>query len=677
VKNEGLKDWREPEAVPFKLVSSYEPLGDQPQAIASLDGNLRDNTRAQTLLGVTGSGKTFTMAKVIASQNRPVLVIAPNKTLAAQLYSEFREFFPDNRIRFFISYYDYYQPEAYLPGSDTYIEKDASINEEIDKLRHSATRSVLEGRDTIIVASVSCIYGLGSPENYFQMMFFAEKGDVVPREELLRKLVRMQYTRSDLEFTRGTFRLRGESLDIFPSDQDSRAIRLIFFGDEIEEIKEIDYITGSTLSELARCTIYPVSHFVTDQASINSAIVSIRKELKNHLSELRKEGKTFEAERLERRTLYDLELMREIGFCPGVENYSRYLTGREAGEPPTTLLDYFPDDALVVIDESHVTVSQLGGMYKGDRTRKQTLVDYGFRLPSAIDNRPLSPDEFWERVGQVVFVSATPGDFELEMSEGLVVEQVNRPTGLLDPEISVRPASSQVDDLLGEIANTVEAGERVLVTTLTKKMSEDLSDYMREIGIRARYLHSDINAIDRIELLRGLRRGDFDVLIGINLLREGLDLVEVSLVAILDADKEGFLRSARSLIQTMGRASRNINGRVILYADSITRSMQEAISETERRRRIQAEFNEQHSITPRSAQRAEQASLGNQLEEAQSDVITASGERIEIPVDATAQRRLIESLKKKMFEAAARKEFETAAELRDAISEIQKQLLIR
>jgi excinuclease ABC subunit B len=660
-----------PLSEPFKLCTKFPPAGDQPSAIASIDENLRQGVPYQTLLGVTGSGKTYTIANVIAKQNRPTLVIAPNKTLAAQLYGEFVEFFPENHVRYFVSYYDYYQPEAYVPSTDTYIEKDSAINEEIDKMRHAATKALLESRDTIIVASVSCIYGLGAPEDYFKLMLYVEKGDVVPREKVIRQLVYMQYKRTDIEFVRGTFRVRGDYIDIFPSDQDAAATRLVFFGDEVEELREIDPLTGSTIRKVDSCAVYPVSHFVTEREAVDRALISIRAELKERSMELLREGKLLESQRLEQRTLYDLELLDEIGFCPGIENYSRHLAGRSAGEPPTTLLDYFPEDFLLVVDESHVTISQLGGMYRGDRARKQTLVDFGFRLPSALDNRPLNLDEFWERVGQTIFVSATPADFELERSAGIVIEQVNRPTGLLDPEVSIRPATHQVDDLITEIQKTIAAGERVLAITLTKKMSEDLSAYLREIGIKARYLHSDITTIERVEILRGLRRGDFDVLIGINLLREGLDLVEVSLVAILDADKEGFLRSTKSLIQIMGRAARNVNGRVILYADRETKSMKEAIAETTRRRKIQAEYNKEHGIIPRSASRSEQIALGDQVDE--SAEAAASG--ISIPQDPREQQRLLESLKKQMFDAAARREFEKAAELRDSIKAIQDLLL--
>ena len=665
----------EPAKADFKLVSAYQPKGDQPAAIASLEQNLKLGCKHQTLLGVTGSGKTFAIANVVARQNRPTLVIAPNKTLAAQLYGEFKEFFPENRVKYFVSYYDYYQPEAYIPSTDTFIEKDSAINEEIDKMRHSATRALLESRDTIVVASVSCIYGLGAPEDYFNMMLFLERGDTVAREDVIKQLVRMQYTRTEIDFARGNFRVRGETIDIFSADQDSAAIRLLFFGDEIEEIREIDSISGATLRKLDRCAVYPVSHFVTARESVDRAIRDIRQELIECLRELKSLGKDLESHRLEQRTLYDLELMKEIGFCPGIENYSRHLAGRAEGEPPTTLIDYFPEDFLLVIDESHVTCSQIGGMYRGDRSRKQTLVDFGFRLPSAIDNRPLNPDEFWSKAGQTIFVSATPGEFEIERSEGLVVEMINRPTGLLDPAVEIRPALNQIDDLLGEIRKTVEKKERVLVITLTKKMAEDLADYLRDVGIRCRYLHSEVKTIERVELLRGLRRGDYDVLIGINLLREGLDLVEVSLVAVLDADKEGFLRSARSLIQIMGRAARNINGRAILYADRQTDSIREAIAETDRRRKIQAEFNAKHGIIPQSATSSIQASLGNTSEVLGAETLLVGGERVQIPADPKEGQRLAENLRRQMFDAAARKDYERAAELRDAVRKLQEELL--
>lgn len=667
----------QPARCEFKLRTDFEPRGDQPQAIAALNANLERGEPFQTLLGVTGSGKTFTIANVIEAQrHRPVLIMAPNKTLAAQLYGEFRDFFPKNRVRYFVSYYDYYQPEAYLPTTDTYIEKDAAINEEIDKMRHSATRAVLEGTDTIVVASVSCIYGLGAPEDYFEMMLFVERGDVLPRNDLLAKLVHMQYSRSQYEFARGQFRVRGETIDVFPSDQDARAVRLLFDGDEVEEIREIDALTGGTIRALERAAIYPVSHFVTGRETVKRAIKSIKAELDEWLPQLRSRGKLLEAQRLEQRTLYDLELMSEVGFCSGIENYSRHLAGRAAGSAPTTLLDYFPEDFLLVIDESHVTVPQLGGMYNGDQARKRTLVDYGFRLPSALDNRPLNGEEFWERVGQVVFVSATPGNFELERSRGLVVQQVNRPTGLLDPAVDVRPAQNQVDDLMEEIRLTIARGERVLVTTLTKRMAEKLADYLHEVGINCRYLHSDIETIERVEILHGLRRGDFDVLIGINLLREGLDLIEVSLVAVLDADKEGFLRSERSLIQIMGRAARHLNGRAILYADRITRSMKAALEETGRRRQIQARFNEEHGIIPQSIARAIPGALSTAVAEKEQSY-QIGGEPLELPVAVEEQELLLADLHEQMLAAAKRREFEEAAELRDAINYLREQQLLR
>ena len=657
----------------FDLISEFSPKGDQPKAIEFLDNSLNNKKKYQTLLGVTGSGKTYTIANIIKNQNRPVLVIAPNKTLAAQLYNEFKEFFPNNNVEYFVSYYDYYQPEAYIPSTDTYIEKDSAINEEIDKLRHSSTRAVIESRDTIIVASVSCIYGLGAPEEYFNLMLYLEKGEEVPRADIINQLVYMQYTRTDTEFKRGTFRVRGEVIDIFPSDKDSSAFRLQFFCDEIEEIFEIDSITGKKIRELKKIAVYPLSHFLTSREAIDDAIIRIKKELKEWLPKFRNQGKQFEAERLKQRTLYDLELLKEVGICPGIENYSRHLAGRGEGEPPTTLIDYFQDDYLLIIDESHITLPQISGMYRGDQARKQNLVEYGFRLPSAKDNRPLSGEEFWQRTGQVVFVSATPSDKEIELSkeDGGIVEQINRPTGLLDPIIEVRPATNQVDDLLGQIHKTVEKNERVIVTTLTKKMAEELASYFRELGIKSKYLHSEINTIERVELIKGFRKGDFDVLIGINLLREGLDLVEVSLVAILDADKEGFLRSTRSLIQTIGRASRNINGRAIFYADKITKSMKETLDETKRRREIQSKYNQENNITPYSAKRQ----VDKSLEEALSGgVVMEYKDSYEIG-DPKETAKLIEKLKKEMLDCAAKQEFESASVLRDKIKVLEKILL--
>ena len=657
----------------FKLIADFKPQGDQPQAIGKLVKGLEAKRRHQVLLGVTGSGKTFTMANVIARANKPALVIAPNKTLAAQLYNEFRELFPENAVRYFVSYYDYYQPEAYVPSTDTYIEKDASINDEIDKLRHSATKALLERRDTLIVASVSCIYGLGSPEAYFEMMVYLEEGMTINRDQMLRKLVDIQYQRSDYDFHRGTFRVRGDIVEIFPAYEDRSALRIELFDETIESISEIDPIRGKILRRVDKATIYPASHYVTGEERMKQAILGIRHELKDRLAELRGQHKLLEAQRLEQRTLYDLELLEEMGFCPGIENYSRHLTGRQPGEPPPTLLSYFPSDFLLFIDESHVTVPQIGGMYRGDRSRKETLVEYGFRLPSALDNRPLNFDEFVSMLNQTIYVSATPANYELERSERSVVEQLIRPTGLMDPAIVVRPARTQVDDLLDEIRKRVERKERVLVTTLTKRMAEDLTEYYQDLNVKVRYLHSDIETIERVEIIRQLRMGQFDVLVGINLLREGLDLPEVSLVAVLDADKEGFLRSDRSLIQTIGRAARNVYGTVILYADAITDSMRRAIDETERRRRLQGEFNRQHGITPQSIIK----SLGSPL------VKIYDADYADIPMAAEPSTkygaaelpRLIRKLQKEMREAAQRLEFESAAELRDRIRKLQEQEL--
>jgi excinuclease ABC subunit B len=657
----------------FRLVAEYQPQGDQPQAIDRLAQGLQANRRDQVLLGVTGSGKTFTMANVIARVNRPTLVIAPNKTLAAQLYNEFRELFPENAVRYFVSYYDYYQPEAYVPSTDTYIEKDASINDEIDKLRHSATKALLERRDTLIVASVSCIYGLGSPEAYFELMVYLEEGMTINRDHMLRKLVDIQYERSDYDFHRGTFRVRGDVVEIFPAYEDRAALRIEFFDETIDSISEIDAIRGKVLRRIDKATIYPASHYVTSQERMKQAVLGIREELKQRLQELRDQHKLLEAQRLEQRTLYDLELLAEMGFCPGIENYSRHLTGRRPGEPPPTLLSYFPNDFLLFIDESHVTVPQIGGMYRGDRSRKETLVEFGFRLPSALDNRPLNFEEFEAMVNRTIYVSATPAAYELGKSRDGVVEQLIRPTGLMDPAIMVRPARSQVDDLLEEIRKRIERRERVLVTTLTKRMAEDLTEYYQDLNVKVRYLHSDIETIERVEIIRQLRMGQFDVLVGINLLREGLDLPEVSLVAILDADKEGFLRSDRSLIQTIGRAARNVYGTVILYADSITDSMKRAIDETERRRGLQAAFNKEHGITPQSIVKA----LGSPL------IKIYDADYVDIPLAAESAPkygsaelpRMIRKLQKEMKQAADRLDFEAAAELRDRIRDLQNREL--
>jgi excinuclease ABC subunit B len=654
----------------FGLVSDFKPQGDQPQAIEKLSRGVLEGKEHHVLLGVTGSGKTFTMANVIAQVNKPTLVIAPNKTLAAQLYNEFKEFFPHNAVRYFVSYYDYYQPEAYVPSTDTYIEKDASINDEIDKLRHSATKALLERRDVIIVASVSCIYGLGSPEAYFDLMVYLEEGMEIERDRMLRKLVDIHYQRNDFDFHRGTFRVRGDIVEVFPAYEDSSAVRVEFFGDRIEGLLEIDPIRGKVHRRVRKAAIYPASHYVTTEDRMKSAIEGIRSELKGRIEDLRAQNKLLEAQRLEQRTLYDLELLEEMGFCPGIENYSRHLTGRSPGEPPPTLLSYFPDGFLLFIDESHVAVPQIGGMYRGDRSRKETLVEYGFRLPSALDNRPLNFEEFEAMVGQAIYVSATPANYEIEKSQGLVVEQLIRPTGLTDPEVLVRPARTQVDDLLEEIRKRADRNERVLVTTLTKRMAEDLTDYYQDLNVRVRYLHSDIETLERVEIIRELRRGTFDVLVGINLLREGLDLPEVSLVGILDADKEGFLRSERSLIQTIGRAARNVAGTVILYADSVTDSMKHAIDETNRRRRLQAEYNRKHGITPQTVVR----SLGSPLVEVyEADYVTVPlvAERAE-RYDPKETPRMIERLKKEMKQAAANLEFERAAELRDRIRQIEE-----
>ncbi|RAK19961.1 excinuclease ABC subunit B [Anoxybacillus vitaminiphilus] len=652
----------------FELVSNYKPQGDQPKAIAKLVEGIRNGVKHQTLLGATGTGKTFTISNVIKEVNKPTLIIAHNKTLAGQLYSEFKEFFPNNAVEYFVSYYDYYQPEAYVPQTDTYIEKDASINDEIDKLRHSATSALFERRDVIIVASVSCIYGLGSPEEYRELVVSLRVGMEMERDELLRRLVDIQYERNDIDFQRGTFRVRGDVVEIFPASRDEHCIRVEFFGDEIDRIREVDALTGEIIGEREHVAIFPASHFVTRDEKMQIAIQNIEKELEERLKELRDQGKLLEAQRLEQRTRYDLEMMREMGFCSGIENYSRHLTLRPPGSTPYTLLDYFPDDFLIVIDESHVTIPQIRGMYNGDQARKQVLVDHGFRLPSALDNRPLKFEEFEEKVNQIIYVSATPGPYELEHSPE-VVEQIIRPTGLLDPTIDVRPIQGQIDDLIGEIHERVKRNERTLVTTLTKKMAEDLTDYLKEVGIKVAYLHSEIKTLERIEIIRDLRIGKYDVLVGINLLREGLDIPEVSLVAILDADKEGFLRSERSLIQTIGRAARNANGHVIMYADTMTKSMEIAINETKRRRAIQEAYNKEHGIVPQTVKkeirdviRATYAAEEQETYEAKKDYSKLTKKERE---------KLIAGLEQEMKEAAKALDFERAAELRDLILELK------
>jgi excinuclease ABC subunit B len=658
----------------FKIVSPFKPQGDQPQAIEKLTRGLKQGHPHQVLLGVTGSGKTFTMAQVVERVQKPTLVIAPNKTLAAQLFQEFRSLFPDNAVEYFISYYDYYQPEAYIPTTDTYIEKDASINDLIDKMRHSATHSVLTRRDVITVASVSCIYGLGSPETYQGMIVLMEDQKEISRDDVLARLVEIQYQRNDYDFHRGTFRVRGDVLEIFPAYEENKAIRIEFFGDLVDSISEIDPLRGKILSKLKQVTIFPGSHYVTPQDRLRRAIQSIREELVERLAQFESQKKLLEAQRLEQRTNYDIEMLQEMGYCTGIENYSRHLDGRKPGEPPYALLDYFPKDSLYFIDESHITVPQLNGMYWGDRTRKETLAEYGFRLPSALDNRPLSFEEFEARVPQVVYVSATPAAYEMKKSQGRVVEQIIRPTGLIDPKVEVKPARYQVDDLLNEIQARVGRGERVLVTTLTKRMAEDLTSYYADLGIKVKYLHSDIQTLERTEILRDLRLGKFDVLIGINLLREGLDLPEVSLVAILDADKEGFLRSGTSLIQTFGRASRNVAGQVILYADRSTDSMKKAIRETDRRRKIQESFNRKHGITPESI-RKDIPDILQSIYEADYVTIPMAAEKPEEYISLFEIPKLLARLKKEMREAASRLDFEGAAELRDRIKSLQQQEL--
>ena len=655
----------------FELVSEFDPAGDQPQAIEALVQGVSENAPHQTLLGVTGSGKTFTIAHVIASVQRPTLLIAHNKTLATQLFQEMRGLFPQNAVEYFVSYYDYYQPEAYIPSSDTYIEKDATRNERLDRLRHSATHSLLTRRDVIIIATVSCIYGLGSPESYHDMKVALERGETIPRDKLLRRLAMIQYSRSDYDLKRGSFRARGDVVDVVPAHEDSRAIRVEMFGDVIEVLRTIDPLTGEDLGELDSVEIFPKSHYVTPQDLLDQAVDSIESELEEHLTDQRARGQILEAERLEQRTRYDLELLREVGACAGIENYSRHLTGRSAGQPPPTLMDYLHEDSLVIIDESHQTIPQIGGMYRGDRSRKSTLVDYGFRLPSALDNRPLRFDEFAGYSFPCIYVSATPAAWELEQSAPRVIEQVVRPTGLTDPPVEIRPTKDQVHDLMHEVKQRAERNERTLVTTLTKRMAEDLSEFYLDEGLRAKYMHSDIDTIERADIIKALRLGEFDCLVGINLLREGLDLPEVSLVGILDADKEGFLRSETALVQTFGRASRNIEGRVILYADRITRSMKAAIDETDRRRRIQEEYNRQHGITPRSIVKPIGDSLAT-ISDADYVDIEATCPTPELRLTGEALQQRLDELETQMREAAAKLDFEAAAELRDRIHELER-----
>lgn len=652
----------------FELVSDYTPQGDQPEAIRQLVEGIKSGKKHQTLLGATGTGKTFTISNVIKEVNKPTLVIAHNKTLAGQLYSEFKEFFPNNAVEYFVSYYDYYQPEAYVPQTDTYIEKDASINDEIDKLRHSATSALFERNDVIIIASVSCIYGLGSPEEYRELVLSLRVGMEIDRNALLRKLVDIQYERNDIDFHRGTFRVRGDVVEIFPASRDEHCLRVEFFGDEIDRIREVDALTGEILGDREHVAIYPASHYVTREEIMKKAIANIEQELEERLQELRDEGKLLEAQRLEQRTKYDLEMMREMGFCSGIENYSRHLALRPPGATPYTLLDYFPDDFLIVVDESHVTIPQIRGMYNGDQARKKVLVDHGFRLPSALDNRPLKFEEFEERINQIVYVSATPGPYELEHCPTMV-EQIIRPTGLLDPIIDVRPIKGQIDDLMNEIQDRIEKDERVLVTTLTKRMAEDLTDYLKDVGIKVQYLHSEIKTLERMEIIRDLRLGKFDVLVGINLLREGLDIPEVSLVAILDADKEGFLRSERSLIQTIGRAARNANGRVIMYADNITDSMEKAISETRRRREIQVKYNEEHGITPKTIKKAVHDVIKATIAAEEQEEYTIADKYGKM--SKKEREKVIAKLEQEMKEAAKALDFEKAAELRDIVFELK------
>lgn len=652
----------------FELKSDFKPTGDQPQAIKSIVSAINNNEKYSTLLGVTGSGKTFTMANIIQEVKMPTLILAHNKTLAAQLYSEFKEFFPNNAVEYFVSYYDYYQPEAYVAHSDTYIEKDASINDEIDKLRHSATAAILERDDVIIISSVSCIYGLGDPEDYRKLMLSLRPGMERDRDDIIKKLIEIQYERNDINFTRGTFRVRGDILEIFPASNDERAIRIEFFGDEIDRITEIDYVTGKIVGTRNHVVIFPASHYVTTPERVEKAVIEIEKELEERVKSFKDDDKLLEAQRIEQRTKYDIEMLKEIGFCQGIENYSRHITGRKPGEKPYTLMDFFPDDYLIIVDESHVTVPQVRGMYAGDRSRKTSLIDNGFRLPSAYDNRQLNFDEFEENINQILFVTATPGSYELEHST-TIAEQIIRPTGLLDPIVEVRPINNQIDDLVVEINKVIEKDERVLITTLTKKMSEDLTNYLKEIGIKVKYLHSDIDTLERVEIIRDLRLGKFDVLVGINLLREGLDIPEVSLVAILDADKEGFLRSETSLIQTIGRAARNSEGKVIMYADKITRSMESAIAETKRRREIQMLYNEEHDITP--------TTIKKKVRDAIEATVVADEETI-YGIKETDNieeiKENIAALQAEMMEAAQNLQFERAAELRDKIKQLEERI---
>jgi excinuclease ABC subunit B len=658
--------------MPFKLKSDYKPQGDQPRAIAELTAGLKRGDKAQTLLGVTGSGKTFTVANVVEQVQKPTLVIAHNKTLAGQLYGEFKELFPENAVEFFVSYYDYYQPEAYVPSSDTYIEKDSSINDEIDRLRHAATHSLLTRNDVLIVASVSCIYGLGTAEAYYELKVALETGKEYPRHKLLRDLVEIQYERNDHDFSRGTFRVKGDTIEIFPAYEEERAIRVELFGDTVEALKEIDPLRGKVLKEIEKMSIFPSSHYVTSGERRKRAVLDIRDELAHRLTELRSQQKLLEAQRLEQRTMFDLEMIEQMGFCNGIENYSRHLSGRRAGEAPPCLLDYFPKDFLLVIDESHQSVPQIGAMYRGDRSRKETLVEYGFRLPSALDNRPLQFSEFEKLVNQAIFVSATPAEYELQKSEGVIVEQIIRPTGLVDPEVEVRPVAQQVDDLLEEVRKRAALNQRVLVTTLTKRMAEDLTEYFADLNVRVRYLHADIDTLERLALIRDLRRGLYDVLIGINLLREGLDIPEVSLVAVLDADKEGFLRSSVSLIQTIGRAARNVEGRVILYADTITQSMKAALEETDRRRAKQIAYNKEHGITPQSVKRAILDMAIHGLASGADEALAGKEELAGyLPSDRKDVPKMIAELMKEMHEKAEELDFEGAAILRDKIQAIK------